>query len=144
MHPIPALTIAAVLLAAMPAAQADGLEAGMWQLTTKGEMNGQPMPPQQSMRCLRPEDVADLDKTFSPVFGTVNSACERVEHEATPQRVKWRLICKGQVDMDVAGEFVFETPQRYVAMVATSASMMGRPMQSSRSVIEATHVGACR
>ncbi len=144
MHLIPALTIVAMLLASMTAAQADGLDAGMWQLTTRAEINGQPMPPQQSMRCLRPEDVADLDKTFSPVFNTVNSACERTEHEATPQRVKWRLICKGQVDMDVAGEFVFETPQRYVAAVATSASMLGRPMQSSRSVIEASRVGACQ
>ena len=40
---------------------------------------------------------ADLDKTFSPVFNTVNSACERTEHEATPQRVKWRLICMQHV-----------------------------------------------
>jgi hypothetical protein len=134
----------AIVLAAAGAAQAGGLEPGLWQLTTRAEINGGMAPPQQSMRCLKPEDVADLDKTFSPVFNTVNSACERTEHEASPQRVKWRLICKGQVDMDVAGEFVFETPQRYVARMATTASMMGRPMQNSRSVIEATRVGECK
>src|SRR5262249_15275447 len=48
-------------------------------------------PAQQTIRCLTPEAVADLDKTFSPISRTTNSTCERVEHESTPLRLKWRL-----------------------------------------------------
>ena len=67
------------------------------------------------MCCLMPEAVADLDTTFSPVSRTTNSSCERVEHELTPQRLKWRLQCSGQIDMDVQGEFNFDSPEHYVA-----------------------------
>ena len=88
--------------------------------------------------------VADLDKTFSPVSRTTNSACEQVEHESTPQRLKWRLQCTGQLDMDVAGEFVFETPHRYTATLTTEASMAGKLMQKSRVTIEAQWIGECR
>lgn len=126
-------------------ARADGLEAGQWRLTTLATVNGRDMPAQQSLRCLRPEDVADLERTFSPVFMTVNSDCERVEHESTPQRLKWRLICRGQMNMDVAGEFVFETRERYVAIMNTKGQLSaGGPLQSQRSVIEATRVGECK
>jgi len=88
------------------------------------------------MRCFSAEDVADLDKTFSPVSRTVNSECERVEHEFSPQRLKWRLQCTGQVDMDVAGEFIFETPEHYTGVVTARSSMMGHPMQDVRTEID--------
>jgi uncharacterized protein DUF3617 len=96
----------------------------------------------QSTRCLNAEAVADLEKTFSPVSRTTNSACERTENESTPQRLKWRLQCRGQLDMDVAGEFVFET-ERYSAKVNTEASMAGQVMHRSQVTIEAQRVGDC-
>ena len=135
---------AGFLLAAPAGALADGLQAGMWKVTNKPEVNGAPGPQAQNMKCLTADDVKDLDKTFSPVARTVNSACERVEHESTPQRLKWRLQCTGQLDMDVAGEYVFDTPEHYTATIVTSASMGGRVVQSSRVAIEAERVGECQ
>ena len=65
------------------------------------------------------------------------------EHEMSPQRLKWRLQCKGQIDMDVAGEFIFAAPEHYTATITTQASMLGKQIQRSRASIEAQRVGAC-
>ena len=141
-----AVWAAGIMLAgAMPiAAAAEGLQAGQWQVTTLTSIDGAPPMPQRNERCLGPEAVADLDKTFSPVANTVNSACERVEHEFSPARLKWRLQCRGQVDMNVAGEFVFETPERYTATVTTELSIAGQLMQSSKAALVGLRIGECR
>jgi Protein of unknown function (DUF3617) len=137
--------IAGVLALGSPAAAlADGLQAGLWSVRQSPVINDMTGPIQQNLRCLTAEAVADLDKTFSPVSRTTNSACERVEHESSPQKLKWRLQCTGQLNMDVAGEFVFENPQRYTATVTTEASMAGQLMQKSRVTIEAQWIGECR
>src|SRR5499427_5307410 len=104
------LAVALILGASLTGA-ADGLRAGQWRAINSPEIDGVAGPPQQNMRCLTPEAVADLDKTFSPVSRTTNSTCELTEHELTPQRLKWRLQCTGQLDMDVAGEFTFDTTE---------------------------------
>ena len=134
---------AALSLAVTPNAGADGLRAGQWTTVQSAEINGVAGPIQQGARCLTEEAVADLDKTFSPVSRTTNSACERTEHDSTPQRLKWRLQCTGQLNMDVAGEFVFVTPERYTATLSTEASMAGQVMQRSRVTIEAQRIGDC-
>ena len=124
-------------------AHADGLQPGLWKVINKPEINGAAAPEAQNMRCLTAEDVADLGRTFSPVSRTTNSTCEQVEHESTPQRLKWRLQCRGQLDMDVAGEFVFDRPEHYSATVVASSSMMGRVLQQVRTAIEGQWVGKC-
>ena len=124
-------------------AGADGLRAGQWQTSQQAEINGVTGPVQQNTRCLTPEAVADLDKTFSPVSRTTNSTCERVEHEITPQRLKWRLQCTGQIDMDVAGEFTFDSPEHYSAVILARSFMLGRLLQNVRTSIEGRHVGEC-
>src|SRR5581483_3364972 len=121
-----AVAVGAAMVMGAPTAEADGLQAGLWAVRQSPVINDIVGPVQQNLRCLTPEAVADLDKTFSPVSRTTNSACERVEHESTPQRLNWRMQCTGQLDMDVAGEFVFETPQRYTATLTTEASMAGQ------------------
>src|SRR5258706_16458349 len=102
-----AACLAAIILTVGPGVRAEGLQAGLWRTIQPPPLNGVVGPPRESKRCLRAADVDDLDRTFSPVFGTTNSACERVAHELTPQRLRWHLQCRGQLDMDVAGEFVF-------------------------------------
>ncbi len=144
MAPLHGAAIAAALVfTAAPGARADGLQAGQWKVTTKPENNGAAGPPMQNMRCLSADDVNDLDRTFSPVSRTTNSTCEQTEHESTPQRLKWRLQCTGQIDMDVAGEFVFDSPEHYTATVTARSSMMGRVMNDVRTAIEGQRVGDC-
>ena len=138
------LFIGMIALAAPVSAQADGLLAGLWSVRQSPVINDITGPIQQNLRCLTAEAVADLAKTFSPVSRTTNSACEQVENESTPQRLKWRMHCTGQLNMDVAGEFVFENPQRYTATVTTEASMAGQLMQKSLVTIQAEWIGECR
>jgi hypothetical protein len=138
--------VPAVLLCLTAAhnAGADGLRAGQWQTVQTPEINGMVGPAQRGTRCLTPDAVADLDKTFSPVSRTTNSTCERVEHESTPQRLKWRLQCTGQIDMDVMGEFTFDSPEHYSATITARSFMQGRLMQSVRTSIEGQRVGECQ
>lgn len=133
--------LAASILAAN-SAHADGLEAGYWKVTSSPEINGQAAPPNERLRCLTPAEVADLGKTFSPEANTVGATCERAEHELTATSLKWHLKCTGQVDMDVAGAFAFETPQRYVAEVRSQMTMAGQTMRS-RVKITGERVGEC-
>jgi Protein of unknown function (DUF3617) len=132
-----------LLLAVTQNVGADGLRAGQWKTVQSAEINGVAGPIQQGARCLTEEAVADLDKTFSPISRTTNSTCERVEHELTPQRLKWRLQCTGQIDMEVAGEFNFDSPEHYAAIITARSFMQGRLMQSVRTSIEGQRVGEC-
>jgi len=123
--------------------RADGIEAGLWQVINKPAIDGVAGPTARTMRCLTEADVADLAKTFSPVSRTVNSACDLVEHEFSPQRLKWRLQCTGQVDMEVAGDFIFDAADHYTGVVTARSSMGGRPMQDVLTEIEGKRVGPC-
>ena len=133
----------ALWLAVGSPAGADGLRAGEWRAVQSPEIDGVAGPVQQTSRCLTSEAVADLDTTFSAISRTTNSTCERTEHELTPQRLKWRLQCTGQIDMDVAGEFNFDSPEHYTATITARSFAMGRPLQSVRTSIDAHRVGEC-
>lgn len=137
--------LAAILVAAAaPDGRADGIDAGLWRSVQTPTINGIAGPPRETSRCLRAAEVNDLKRTFSPVYGTTNSACEQVEDEFTPQRLKWRLQCRGQLDMDVVGEFVFERRDRYTATIVAASSMLGKVMQEVHTKIEAERVGECQ
>jgi hypothetical protein len=136
------LPIAGLCLVLGGPANAEGLEPGLWRVTSTPEVRGAPAPPQVKTRCLKPEEASDLDKTFSPESRTQNSACERIEHELTGTRLRWRLQCTGQMSMDVTGTFDFDTPQHYSAVVTTKASIGGQSMDS-RVTIEGERIGEC-
>ena len=138
------LVAALCVLVAAGAAQAQQLEAGQWRVMTTQLGEGPVAPPPQiRMRCLTPAEVADPAKTFSPEVSTVNAVCERTEYSLDQNFLKWRLQCRGQIDMDVAGQFIFESPTRYTAMVATKATVMERIVQSTLSTIDGQRVGDC-
>jgi hypothetical protein len=140
---LPHLAAGLLLALSVDAAVADGIEAGLWKVTTITILNGNPVSPQIKNRCLTQAEAADPGKTFSPEVATVNSSCERTEYQLTAQRLIWRLQCKGQLDMDVAGDFTFESRTRYVATIATKGSMLGRTMTASTAAIEGEHIGEC-
>jgi hypothetical protein len=133
-----------LVLLSIPFACADGLQPGLWRVLSRPVIDGMAGREQQNMRCLTPADVADLEKAFSPVGRTVNSTCEMVEHELTPQRLKWHLQCTGQLDMDLTGEFLFDAPEHYSATITTASSMLGRQLQAGRMTIEGQRVGECQ
>jgi uncharacterized protein DUF3617 len=135
--------LAPLLLLSPATAIADGLQAGQWMTVQRTDINGVPGAMQQGGRCLTEEAVADLDKTFSPVSRTTNTNCERTEHELTQQRLKWRLTCTGQIDIELTGEFIFDRPEHYSATVTSRSSMLGRLMQETVTYVEGQRVGDC-
>lgn len=139
-------TVAAA--AAVPAltgstAYADGIEAGLWKITNVVEQAGMVSPPRVSQKCLTAADVADPAVTFTPRATTINSECQPIEHTFDGTHLKWHLVCQGQLNMDLTGEFTFDTPHHYTGMVQTKASMAGQPMPESKNGVEGEWVSAC-
>jgi Protein of unknown function (DUF3617) len=122
---------------------ADGIEPGLWQVISRTQTGGVIGPPHESSRCLTLHDVADLAATFSPVSRTVNSTCAPIERSLSDSRLTWRLTCKGQLDMELTGEFNFDSPRHYTAIVQSKAAMAGMPMLDSQENIEARWLSAC-
>ena len=122
---------------------ADGIQPGLWKITTTAVNNGVQSPPQTSARCLTAEQAADFADTFSPRFGGVNTSCERTHYEKSEQKLTWRLECRGQVNMDSAAEFTFFSPLRYTATIATKGWMGDRQIVDSQVALEGEFVGAC-
>jgi Protein of unknown function (DUF3617) len=125
-------------------AAADGIAAGEWKLTETMVMNGNKTPTQTRTRCLSAEQAGDTAATFSPEYRTVNSGCERVEFKSTATELRWRMKCTGQMNMDVSGEFTFDTPKHYSAKIVSKGAMGGQELVNTSVSIEAEHIGDCR
>jgi hypothetical protein len=136
-----ALVVAAKLSSS--AALADGIEPGLWQVISRMQTGGVIGPPHESSKCLTPQDTSDLATAFSPVSRTVNSTCAAIERSLNGSRLNWRLVCKGQLDMELTGEFDFDTSRHYTGMVQTKAVMAGVPMVDSQQNIEGRWLSAC-
>jgi hypothetical protein len=133
----------ALALPAVPAGAEDLIEPGQWKVTSTTVMNGATSPPQVKARCLTPDQTADVAKTFGPVMSTVNSSCDRTEFDAAGKSLKWRLQCKGQLDMDVAGNFNFDSPAHYTATVISKGRMAGALISDVKTELEGERVGDC-
>jgi hypothetical protein len=132
-----------VLLLAAQTVCAQQLEPGRWRVLTTS-IAEPTQPPMVATRCLTPEDVADPGKTFGPQVQTENSVCERKEFKLEPSGLTWRLECRGDVDMDVAGQFIFDSPTRYSAFITSKATMLGRIVNQTMVSISAERIGECR
>jgi hypothetical protein len=136
------IVIAAAMFAAI-VAFADGIDPGLWKIITRTETGGVIGPPHESSKCLTAEQTGDLATTFSPVAGTINSVCAPITRSLDGSRLTWRLVCKGQVNMELTGEFNFDSPHHYTATVQTKADMAGMPMVDSQNTLEGQWVSAC-
>ena len=105
-------------------------------------MNGAPMPVEVKNRCISAEQAVDLVTTFSPEVASVNTECKS-ERNMQSGRLKWLMQCRGQIDIDVAGDFTFDSAKHYSATVATKAFMGGQKVADSSAAIEGEHAGAC-
>ena len=125
------------------ASLADGIEAGLWKVITRTETGGVIGPPHESLKCLTSEQTSDLATTFSPVAGTINSVCAPIDRSLKDGRLTWHLVCKGQLDMDLSGEFNFDDPHHYTGNVRTRAQMAGMQMVDSQNMLEGQWMSAC-
>ena len=54
------------------------------------------------------------------------------------------MMCKGQIDMDVSGDFTFDTPKHYTATIRSKGSMAGREFVNTSVAIVGEHLGECQ
>ena len=130
------------VVALSASAQSERIESGLWKVTTRLVMNGNPMPVEVKNRCLSAEQAGDLAGTFGPEVTSVNTECKS-ERAFKGGRLQWTMQCRGQIDIDVSGDFSFDNAKRYSATVATKAFMGGRKVADSSAAIEGEHAGAC-
>ena len=67
-----------------------------------------------------------------------------IERSFNGDRLTWKLVCKGQLDMELSGEFNFDDPHHYTATTRTKAAMAGQTMIDSQDTLEAQWVSECR
>jgi hypothetical protein len=126
------------------AAQAEDLiQPGQWKVTSNTTVNSAVSPPQPKLRCISPEQAADVAKTFGPVSGTINSTCEDPVVEIEGRTLQWRLQCRGQLDMDVAARFDFDHAQHYTAKIVSKGRMAGTLISDVTSELEGERLGEC-
>src|SRR5438045_4006993 len=113
------------VLAAAARAQTLSIEPGQWQVTAKTVVDGRALPPKVTMSCLSPEQAGDVTKALGPSMGAVNSTCAPAEFDIKLGQMKWRLQCKGQIDIDLLGDYTFDSMSHYTASVVSKARMAG-------------------
>ncbi len=138
------LTIACLCGAASSTASAEGIEPGLWQMRETVIMNGAATPAQVRTRCLSTEQAGDTAATFTPEYKTPGSNCDRAEFQSTATKLKWRMLCKGQMEMDVSGDFTFDSPKHYTATIQSKGTMGGREVVNTSVAIEGEHQGECQ
>jgi hypothetical protein len=139
-----AAAVAMALAATLPLAHAEGIQAGLWKITTIVDTGGMTGPPHDSFKCLTPEQVKDLPMTFSPQATTINSICAPIERTFDGEKLHFHLICKGQLDMELTGAFDFDSPRHYTGTVESKASMAGLTMPPSVQKLDAQRVSECK
>jgi len=122
---------------------ADGIQPGLWKIISRVEANGAVSPSQQSSKCFTAEQARDLVTTFSPAPMTINSECGKLESSLDGNRLKWRLVCTGQLNMEITGDYTFRDGTQYAGIVRNTASMGGAPMSDSVTTLYAERVSDC-
>lgn len=131
------------MLAASARAETISIEPGQWKVTARTAINGGAQPPKATMSCLSPEQAEDVTKTLGPSMGTVNSTCAPTEFQIKIGQMKWRLQCKGQIDIDLLGDYTFDSMSHYTATVLSKAWMGGAQVSDVKTELEGERVGAC-
>jgi hypothetical protein len=134
---------AVVLVGSVASASAAGIEPGLWKVITRTETGGVIGPPHESSKCLTPEQTGDLATTFSPVPSTINSVCAPIERSLEGEKLTWKLVCKGQLNMELSGDFTFDSPHHYAATIRTKADMAGMQMVDSQNMLEGQWLSEC-
>lgn len=132
--------VLAALLLPAAAMAADGPQPGLWKVTVTAEADGVAQPARASERCLKPKQLTDIAKSFTPEQG---ADCARLAFEWTGRRLSWRIVCKAPVAMDNSGWYEFDTPRHYSGELTVRMTLPGDTVTLSRTRIDGERIGNC-
>jgi hypothetical protein len=91
-----------LLLTLLPvsAFAAGGMQPGLWEVTTRMEMAGMPMPPQTVRHCYTRQDVENGDRTV-PQADDKN--CKIKDYKLKGNTATWSIVCTGKNAMSGTG-----------------------------------------
>ncbi len=129
-------------LALVANAQVGGLRAepGLWQMTLRGERNGQTLPVQSHRHCVSPRELADPLSAFAPP--PPRQSCRRTRLRTSEIGIYWGFECLGQSAIVTDGSITFDSPEHYTGMIGTRGLVKGQQLLETVS-IEGQRVGAC-
>jgi len=101
-----AVTIIGVFLWGTFAFAGVNLHEGLWEITTKMEMQGMPMkmPARKHTQCLTKENML---KTMVPKEQTQEEECKITDTKIRGNTVTWVMKCSGEDAMEVTGKITY-------------------------------------
>lgn len=101
-----AITIAGICLWGTFAFAGVNLHEGLWEITTKMEMQGIPMqmPARKHTQCLTKKNML---KTMVPKEQDQDEACKITDQKISGNTVTWVMKCKGEDAMEMTGKTTY-------------------------------------
>jgi hypothetical protein len=136
------MTLAGTALAAS-AAQLR-LEPGKWRVNTVSSTKGVADPPQDEETCLRPDELKDLHKYFTPALeGVPGAKCTVTRQPAAGDAIAYRARCSGNgFTMEIRSTVTIASPERF-HMLYRSATKTVREEAVVVAESQAVRLGPC-
>jgi len=113
-------------LSSVPAFAAGGMQPGLWEVTTRMQMAGMPMPPQTVRHCYTRQDVEKGERTV-PQADDKN--CKIKDYKLKGNTATWSIVCTGKNAMTGTG---------------ACSGAMARPLSTSLAVMMTTAAPSTR
>ena len=132
-----ALGVAAAALAQTP------MKDGLWEITTKMEMEGMPggRPPQTMQHCVTPKEAQD-PAAMSRKMDKGDGRCEMTDHRMKGNTATWKVVCKGEGAMTGAGTATYSG----TSYTSTQKMAMARGGQTMNMTVTQAgkYLGPCK
>jgi hypothetical protein len=101
-----AVTIVGIFLWGTSAFAGVDIHEGLWEITTKMEMQGMPMqmPARKHTQCLTKKN---MPKTMVPKEQDQDEECKITDQKVSGNTVTWTMKCSGKDAMEVAGKTTY-------------------------------------
>jgi hypothetical protein len=115
---------------------------GLWKITYRTRINGQPDPVILKWRCVSEEQMEDPASVFAKP-AAAHGSCQRTSYTQTGTTARWQYHCaSGTTSLDSQGVIKFDTPLHYTGEIKLDGVVMGYPIQNVVTV-EGVHRAAC-
>jgi hypothetical protein len=134
------LLLCAALLASQSAKAEDQLQEGLWEITVRMEVAGQPATtaPLVVRQCINQQSAQDLMTQLTGAAG----GCQVSDLRQEGNRARWNLTCSGQIELTGTGDVTI-TAGGFDGTLNAMIAMGGTPVPIMQT-FGARRVGECQ